>query len=52
VTAEGEALRAQADELTNAYYYRHWDCLNRSEVEEFRQLLEALKQESEKLAAD
>jgi len=39
VTARGDALRLEAEEATNRYFYAAWDCLTEAEIEDLRDLL-------------
>jgi len=51
VTARGDALRTEAEEATNRYFYAAWDCLTEAEIADLRDLLTrfgaALKNTSE-----
>jgi len=39
VTARGDALRLEAEEATNRYFYAAWDCLTEAEIADLRDLL-------------
>ncbi len=43
LTGQGQAVRQEAEELTDRYFYRPWHCLSEEELGELRQSLSALR---------
>lgn len=51
LTEAGEAVREEAERLTDTYFYAPWSCLSDAEVAELRGLLTALRDDLARIAA-